>query len=85
MRPLYVVESALSSVAPCTSKRNASLLVHTRSSAARSRLTTPFIAEAETRNDGAPDYAEDRLNVDTGSSPDRSIMVPKQSAVGGHL
>lgn len=85
MRTSYVVESALSSVAPCTSKRNASLLVHTRSSAARSRLTTPFFAEAEPRKDWAPDYAEDRLNVATGSSPDRSIMVPNHSALGGIL
>lgn len=85
MRTSYVVESALSSVAPCTCRPMACLLVHTRSSAARSRLTTPFIAEAETRNDWAPDYAEGRLNVDTGLSPDRSIMVPNHSAVRGHL
>lgn len=26
------------------------------------------------RNEKAPDYAEDRLNVDTGSSPDRRAL-----------
>jgi len=85
MRTSHVVESALSSGAPCTCRLTACLLVHTRSSAARSRLTTPFFVEAEPRKDWAPDYAEDRLNVDTGLRPDRSIMVPNHSAVGGSL